>query len=30
MLIKDASGDTILKLGITDGSQALDRDPGEE
>lgn len=30
MLIKDAAGDTILKLGITDGSQTLDRDPGEE
>jgi len=30
MLIKDAAGDTILKLGIADGSQTLDRDPGEE
>ena len=28
MLIKDDSGDTILKLGITDGEETLDRDPG--
>lgn len=30
MLIKDESNNTILKLGITDGSQTLERDPGEE
>ena len=30
MLIKNDAGDTILKLGITDGPQTLARDPGEE
>jgi hypothetical protein len=29
MLIKNDSGDTILKLGITDGQMTLDREPGE-
>jgi len=28
MLIKDNSGNTILKLGITDDDSTLDRDPG--
>ena len=28
MLLKDAAGSTILKLGITDGQSTLDRDPG--
>jgi hypothetical protein len=28
MLLKDDSGNTILKLGITDGDSTLDRDPG--
>ena len=30
MLIKNDAGDTILELGITDGSQTLDRNPGGE
>jgi hypothetical protein len=30
MLIKNADGDTVLKLGITDGASTLDRDPGTE
>ncbi|MCK4960213.1 MAG: hypothetical protein KAT00_12455 [Planctomycetes bacterium] len=30
MLIKNDAGDTILKLGITDGTQTQTRDPGEE
>ncbi len=30
MLIKDDSGDTVLKLGITDGVSELDRVPGAE
>jgi len=30
MLIKNNAGNAILKLGITDGLQTLDRDPGEE
>jgi hypothetical protein len=28
MAIKDSSGNTILKLGITDGESTLDREPG--
>ena len=28
MLIKDDSGNTILKLGITDGASTLEREPG--
>lgn len=28
MLLKDDNGNTILKLGITDGDSTLDRDPG--
>ena len=28
MAIKNSSGDTVLKLDITDGSSTLDRDPG--
>ena len=28
MLIKNDAGDTILKLGITDGDTTLDREPG--
>ena len=28
MLIKDDAGDTILSLGITDGTATLDREPG--
>ncbi len=28
MLIKNDAGDTILKLGITDGDMTLDREPG--
>jgi hypothetical protein len=28
MLIKNDDGDTILKLGITDGESAVDREPG--
>ena len=30
MLIKNADGDTVLKLGITDGASTLDREPGAE
>ena len=30
MLIKNGDGDTILKLGITDGGSTLDREPGAE
>ena len=29
MLVKNEAGDTILKLGITDGDTTLDRVPGE-
>jgi hypothetical protein len=29
MLIKNGAGQTILKLGITDGETVLDREPGE-
>ena len=28
MAIKDSSGNTILKLGITDGENSLEREPG--
>ena len=28
MLIKNDNGDTVLKLGITDGESSLDREPG--
>ncbi len=30
MLIKNADGDTVLKLGVTDGASTLDREPGVE